>query len=297
MNLKSLIGIAALAAMVGAPLGAAHMDSTAWVVEGTAADPGLTSTASGGADRVSGVYYGSVSALVGHTGNPVNSQPTTFEFGTAFALCDMEILSDGSTGSAEDEAEIDGVTNSASAVPTLFNDGGVGAACHTQQNYYPNANFNEDGCSVYSDAMGEDAVAADVWLTTVCSYAYTTSGPGLIDYFVDCSNTAISGSPLGVVDCATTTADCFVNGACTSLADAFTCGPDADGNADVQAAGESDWGSAGAAFPTSFPNPAGACADSDTAAVVFVWNAVFVDSTGATPSVTGVSTPTVGVIY
>lgn len=286
-NLKSLIGIAALVAMVGAPLGAAHMDSTAW-----AGLAGLPSTAGGNANRVSGVYYGSVSALVGHTGMDINEgNSTSFEFGTAAAFCDMEILSDGSAaGSSEDEPEVDGVANTAGA-STLFNDGGVGAVCHTQTGYYANGDFNTAGCA-YAPAEGADATG-DVWLTTVCSYAHTVSGVGLLDYFVDCvSGAALTVSPLEIVDpCTTTTVECLVNGDCTSLADEIACGPDAAGNADIQVAGESDWGSAGADFP-AIPSP---CTDANSAGVVFVWNAVFVDST--LPNVTGHSVATVGVIY
>lgn len=289
-NLKSLIGIAALVAMVGAPLGAAHMDETAWAGAGSVT---LPSTANSNENRVSGVYYGSVSALASHTGDPapVTGNETSFEFGTAAALCDMEILSDGSTvGAAEDEPEVDGQANTAGA-STLFNDGGVGAVCHTQTGYYAHADFNTATCD-YEPAMGQDATG-DVWLTTVCSYAHTVSGTGLLTYFADCvSGAALTVSPLEVVDpCATTTVDCLVNGDCTSLADEIACGPDAAGNADIQVAGQSGWGSAGVAFP-AIPSP---CIDADAAAVVFVWNAVFVDST--IPNVTGTSTATVGVIF
>lgn len=318
-QLKMMVGALALAAMALAPLGAAHMDSTASTV---AATLGLPSTASGGADRVSGVYYGSVSALADLTGvDPTTNEPVNLAFGTAFALCDMEVLSDGSapgvgfdaaTLQPGDEPEVDGAgnapANGAANLGTLFNDGGVGGACHTHEGYYGESAFNTAGCA-YAPAMGDDAVSPDIWLSTVCSYAHSTSGPGLATYFLDCTNEALTGPVTDVVtNCVQPTVDCLVNGACANLATTFECGPDAEGHADVQAAGESGWGSQGVAFPAlsgtgGFPNPtttpASECdASTDSAAVVFVWNAVVVDAT-ALPALgnSGVSAATVGVVY
>jgi hypothetical protein len=298
---KAIFASLALVAVAMAPLALAHNNSTSHP---------LINTSDGASNRVSGVYYKDVSALVGFagpsvplppgvpaevtdvTGNPVG---TSFTLGIANALCDMEVLSPGDgTADALDEPQIDAVANTASALGlTLFNDGGVGAVCHTHTNYYANSAWNTAGCT-YDPATGTDLVSARVWLTTVCDYGHGTGGVSLVSYVQSCANNLLTNDVAGLVTCATALAACVATavqglGSCP-LTTGFACGDDGSGSGGVQTPGNSGWSNVGVAFE-SVPAP---CADSDGAASVFVWTAVFVDASN--PAGAAVSVPTVGEI-
>jgi hypothetical protein len=307
---SALIGLVALTAMVGSPLGAAHMDWTPWALEGTPADPGLPTTSDTewgyGKNRVSGVYYGSMAALVDHVGSPLGGQGTSFTFGDSVVRCDMEVLSDGDsygvafdpstlTFEPGDEPEIDGtpngLANGALGSGTLFNDGGVGGVCHTHPGHYGVAAFNTAGCD-YTDAYGWDVASVDVWLTTVCSYGHTTS-VGDAGYYLGCAVGPGLGIDYGgLANCLSMTVNCVVNGACLSLASEFSCGPDAHGNADIQTY-VSGWGSLGVPFFPYYPGPVDWCDGDQAAGAVVVWPAVFVDSLAQSA---WILIPTIGVI-
>ena len=297
---KAIFASMALMAVAMAPLALAHDNDTDWALNGTG---GLNlPSSSANTDRVSGVYYKDVSALVGHVGPVVADNDTSFLLGAANALCDMEVLSDGSAkGSPLDEPEVDGADPAGTFPTTLFNDGGVGAACHTHTGYYLEGDYNTAGCT-YDPAFAADA-AGDVWITTVCDYGQSTEGIGLTTYLLSCANSVLTGEPLEFVDCAALVAGCFVTipgGGCPLNGGGFLCGADENGSGGLQTAGQSGWGSDGVAFdpvPALTDDENTVCSDGDGAAAVFVWTAVFIDSTGALPAVTGTSVPTVGIIY
>lgn len=287
-KMKAIIGSMALVAVALAPLALAHDDDTQHPAAAVVGSHG-----SGNGDRVSGYYYKDVSALVGHTGMDVDEETTTsFTFGAANALCDMEVLSPGADDplNAIDEPEVDGTENTDSLTTTLFNDGGVGAVCHTHDGYYANEDYNTSGCE-YEPASGADVSTRHVWITTVCDYGYATGGIGLVSYLQSCANNLLTGEPLNLVTCVTNVANCFTSSpAACPLDTGFECGTDEAGAGGVQTAGQSGWNNQdGGVLFDQVPAP---CLNEDGAAAVFVWTAVFVDSVGGTP--VDVSVPTVG---
>lgn len=302
-QLKAAIGCLALITVTLAPLAMAH-------TEENIAIPNAGSTGTSGADRVAGVYYADIAALLG-TSNMATSGLDGLT-GAAFGLCDMEVLSDGSAkGADQDEARIDGNVGGAGALGANFNDGGIGAACHTPVNYYAESDFNSgNGCSLayYGSASVDDAGVDSIFTTATCAYGYSTGGVGVLDYAVACISGAVltlPGSGTAVVGCVTTTVACLTGsppGACPlATTGTVTCGSDADGVEDVSVAGASGFNTADFPAQTTFSDFAsGTCPDTSApggntaTGTVFVWTGVFVDASSPLTSV--VSAPTVGII-
>jgi hypothetical protein len=207
-NLAALMAGLAMLALV-APTAFAHQDSgehplpfaTTGLI-GTTPQPHVGAYADppySGSD-VSGWYYGAVSASSSLKANllatlcPTGSEPECaltegeqvridpgFEFATGFAWCDFEVIGpgDGQPGSAlYDERIVDGMSTYTNAwwwngpglqPDGLFNDGGIGAACHTPAGFYGNDDYNYNGCPTGDDANGEDAVSGgEVWVSATC---------------------------------------------------------------------------------------------------------------------------------
>jgi len=244
-----------------------------------------------GQDRVAGWYFGSVSAwaeLVAPTfattggvpapldgsmpplpdlnGIPVNPG---FTLAAANALCDMEVVD---ASGILDESTIDGTTPGGSTPDGIFNDGGIGAACHTPSGFYGVTGYDTPGCS-YTPAFAEDAVSGhDVWISPSCDSTTPAATASILDHVLSLStcapNAVLSFDPTGIVGCANTFVSCAITGVGCPSTGATFCG--ADGVADDSNSGQ---GGVGVAFPTV----ALGCLNTDGAAVVFTWNRVAVD--------------------
>lgn len=225
-----------------------------------------------GNDDVSGTYYGSAAAYVD---SPTLGGVSSF----AFALCDVEVLSSGDPNDPLrilDEGDVDGTSTGGVLPEGTFDDGGVGAACHTN-GHYADPGYNTPGCS--GDSFANDlAFGGAVWIGAACDWKATDSGPG----FTTCVTNELISSPTvaGLSDCVNN----LLGGPSPVPGDFESCGN--DGVADSV---DYDTGSNGATYGN------GAVADGcdpvlDASAVTFVFP--YVDETTAAAVV-----PTTGSIH
>jgi hypothetical protein len=111
--------------------------------------------------------------------------PAGFYFGAGGSFCDLEVLSDGATGSgfppdpasidnAIDEKNVDAGSGNGGIMPdATIDDGGDSAVCHVRT--YQTPSFNSLGCD--GIAYAEDLVSGpDVWTSTRCDWLTTTGG-------------------------------------------------------------------------------------------------------------------------
>ena len=276
--MERAVAVLLLAALLAAPA-VAHDDLTAWT-PGEALDLDLPSGTN--ADTVSGVYEGDATYLL-----DAGSPPGGVAAGQG-PFCDFEVVSEGAGPDPQDEPEVDGNANPASARGTGYNDGGFGGACHTHRGHYEEDAYNTPGCG-YTPAYAEDASGLDVWITTQCSYGSRVVTH--LTYFVQACIAELVANAVAGAGCALDLAGCYapVPGTDCPMDLGHTCGPDEVGNSAVTLV-QSGWGSQGAPF-SQVPSP---CADADGAASVLVWTAAFVDPLG---SGVAVSEPTVGIIH
>lgn len=213
---------------------------------------------------VSGTYYGSAGA---YFDSPALGAASSF----ASALCDLEVLGDGSAPSPLDESDVDG--NPGGAVPDgTFDDGGLGGACHTN-NHYSNSAYDTPGCA--GTAYAKDAVSGgDVWIGATCDWKTTGSSPG----FTTCVITELLSSPTvpGLSTCVAN----LVSGT-TSAGPFIACGN--DGVADSIGYNR---GSNGANFINGAASD-GCDPDLDSAAAVFVFEYAEEATSTVVPAVGG----------
>lgn len=306
MNIK-LSGIAAaglLAMLALAPMGLAHDDSP-----------------QGSSTRVSGVAVGAADPrlqLVAF-GPPIDG-----EISLGSGLCDMEVASGENDGT--NERYIDGfdVSTLAGVGPLAgtfvaegtWDDGGIGAVCHTTN--MQGTNFDTWGCN--SGGAGDNVAAVDrvamtpVWVIAGCNWGYATGGssfnptplPG-VSYFQSCvTNDVVLGNlgtpediPADAGTCATNLATYATNyvtgGGVNTLVTCLTtpalC-PQATGgtfscqggmgtNEIGQGYEDTDSGlgnSADVDFPTPFAIGSVTCNDNQGLASLFVYNSVIVNA-------------------
>jgi len=300
--------------MIGAvlaPLAMAHGDS------GVAVSPvmpaGFRGSESVHAGKTpAGFYYGSASAWlqlnaqpVGPGGSPPgcptgNSQvddlvcalilsvDPSFTLAAADSLCDMEVSGDGANVFATDEPTVDGLaTAGLGVVPDgLFNDGGVGAVCHTPDGFYDTVNYNTNGCTA-GTATADDLVSGgNVWISATCDSTTPVAGDGLLTQVLSTesciANDVLSSNEAGIVSCVTYLVDCLAPTAdpttnpCAGTS-GVTCG--ADGVADGSPA--NNIGSTGAAYPGVHTG----CTSTPSSEATFLWNSVQVTQGNNSPYV------------
>jgi hypothetical protein len=223
-----------------------------------------------GEDRVAGWYAGSALAWVQAAPNaPANG-------GTA--LCDFEVAGIVPL----DEGVVDGVATGGSAPDGVWNDGGIGMACHTQSGFYLDEDYNSPGCDQYANARAEDAVVgADVWIVTACDATTSLVDDSLLSYALygaSCTvGEALAGDQDEAIGCAATFVDCMTGidvgmGSCIVIDGTF-CG--ADGVADSFVAGKGGGHAGpGVPFPSAGVDWAGNLCNEWAAASVLVYDAV-----------------------
>jgi hypothetical protein len=241
MNAKLMIGICCALVLGMAPFAGAHLTAS------SATSAALTGDAYRWTDNtpstnngVSGVYVsGSGVAVAGDifplSINPVLTLCPLGYCAAANALCDLEVLSSGSPTDplkVLDESKVDGGNgvggNNGGSVPDgTVDDGGFGAACHTDG--YAEADYNTLGCSGISHA--EDAGSEyHVWISPSCDDSSQVSDGGV----ATCVVNAILAGGNGLVAC-TAGITCIVNQTC-GVGTFSACG--ADGTADEVNLGE-----------------------------------------------------------
>ena len=237
---------------------------------------GIFNAACVGSDGVSGTYYGPAGAYLVSPTLFGSSDPAVL----GLALCDAEVLSDGSNDSALDESDVDGNSNPGGLPDGTFDDGGFGAACHTQGHYDVQADgddYNSPGCTDGDTdpevAYANDAVSrGNVWIGAACDWKSTGGGQGLSTCLV---NQVLGGPTVpGVTACVNT----FLSGG-TSGATFVACG--GEGVADDVHYGH---GGDGVAFPNyandetdpvaQNPPDEPPCTPAHESAVVFVFEYV-----------------------
>lgn len=309
--------------MIGAvlaPLAMAHGDSGSHALPAPAGYKSYA--ASGNANVPSGFYYGSASAwaqlnsapLAPSVGpNIVPGCPTltgtavdaiicgltitpdpSFQTAVADALCDMEVAGTGS-GDVVDESTVDASPGNGGAAPDgTFNDGGIGAVCHTYgesspgagDGFYANNNYNTNGCSSTNTATAADLVSGTgIWISTSCDSTTPVAGAGLLTLALSAEscavNAAISGSAGAAPTCLVQFVDCVAGLAgCPPGTAGVTCGAD----------GVSDSANAGFGSGVTYPGAAAGCSG-QMAEGVFVWNSLQVTApNGSGPAVHSLAT-------
>jgi len=310
-KIATAIGGLLMIGAVLAPLAAAHKDSGA---HNTAvALPVPAGWAAGVKGSPAGFYYGAAAAWAQLTANSAGTGPAipgcpaptgnptvdpivcafsaldlnpSFTLAAANALCDMEVAGDGSTPEPVDEKVVDGTTDSgalpfAAELPDgTFDDGGIGAACHTNKDFYAYTPYNTPGCSGASvKAFAADESGLVPWVSTSCDSTSPTVQDGLLTQVLSAEscavNDVISGNPLDAPSCVVRLTDCLgltTSGTCTTTG-GVSCG--VDGVADA-GAGSNGFGDSAHGVP--YGSVAAGCTDASEAA--FVWNAVQIDTTG-----------------
>lgn len=262
--------------LVLAPLAFAHNTSGNY-------DPSNTS------DKPAGVYVGAAGAYFENRATSTGQDTQDVVLAAGNALCDLEVLGDGSAPDATlDETDVDG-TAGGSQADGSWDDGGFGAVCHVNTYGYdddgngPGTGYNTLGCE-YTDAVGADDVSDDVWLGTACDYQTavpSSDDPTLVDFVVGAAECVVNEviQDKDVVGCVTTFVENLVCGLtgddlspgvppsnCPAASGGYTCEP--DGSAD---SGNFGLGSKGVAYPTTFAN---GCSATDGVAATFVFDAV-----------------------
>jgi len=229
----------------------------------------------------------------------IDADPS-FTLAAADALCDVEVGGDGSGPLPADEKWVDGRSGPAAgdALPNAgalpdgtFNDGGIGAICHTHSGFYGFGAYNTPGCPA-GTAKAEDAVVGgSVFITATCDSIRPVATSGLLTQVLSAetcaANEVLSGNPTGVLGCVQRFIDCSpagAIGACPATG-ATACVP--DGVADASASGTGNPG-------VPYPGIDASCpAGTDAAQATFVWNSVQVTVTSGgvvTPNVESVAT-------
>jgi hypothetical protein len=255
MQTKLVIGICCALVLGLAPLAGAHLTSS------SATSAALTGDAYRWTDNtpstnngVSGTYIGASGVVVAGDIFPLSINPvlTLCPLGycaAGNALCDLEVLSSGADTDplkVLDEKKVDGGNGVGGDNGGIIiddgtvDDGGLGAACHT--NGYAEDDYNTLGCSGISHA--EDAGSEyHVWISASCDDSSQVS----VGTAVCVVNSLLAGGN-GLVAC-TDGVTCIVNQTCG--AGTFeACG--ADGQADEANLGEGG-GDVDEATHDSFP--------------------------------------------
>jgi hypothetical protein len=285
MNAKLMIGICCALVMGISPLASAHLTaasatSSAMTTDGDSYRWHHTTAAT--TNGVSGSYIGPsgavvVSDLFPLTVNPVLTLCPLGYCAAANAYCDLEVLSSGAADDplkVLDESKVDGGNgaggNNGGMVPDgTLDDGGLGAACHTDG--YAEADYNTLGCSGVSHA--EDGVSGgNVWILPSCDDSSQVSDGGV----ATCVVNALLAGGNGLVAC-TDGITCIVNQTCG--AGTFSaCG--ADGTADESNLGRGGGsGNNGVNYPTDL-----AACDALATAATFVLAGVETSGTTVTPT-------------
>lgn len=176
-RIMSLLGSILLLASV-LPLTTAHLTNSAGSTTSALASDGdlyrWSGTTPSPSDGVSGTYSnGPLDAfLTGGTVFPLDlgGVHTIFPRGyyaTAWVLCDLEVLGDGTAHDSPDEERVDVDPHSGpGSIPDgTWDDGGIGGACHVE-GQYAHDEYNSPGCGIGgSHAIAEDRVSdGDVWV-------------------------------------------------------------------------------------------------------------------------------------
>jgi hypothetical protein len=250
MNAKLMTVICCAVLLGVAPFGGAHLtapSATSALLTGDACryggDNQTENPSNCGSARnngVSGTYIGASGAVVSGDIFPLSINPvlTLCPLGycaAGNALCDLEVLSSGASDDPLkllDESKVDGGNsvggNNGGIIPDgTVDDGGLGAACHTDG--YGEDDYNTKGCSGVSHA--EDAGSEyHVWISPSCDDSSQVSDGGIATCLV---NAAIQG--LNELNKCVEEITCIVNQTCG--AGTFqACG--ADGTADEVNLGE-----------------------------------------------------------
>jgi len=285
-----------------APLAAAHKDSGAH--NSAVIIPAPAGWAAGVKGSPAGFYYGAASAWLQLTANELAKGPTlsgcpnptstfadpvlcalsglpinpSLTLAAADFLCDMEVLGDGATIFTADEHIVNGVAGASQVPDGTFDDGGIGAVCHTPFGFYVNPAYNADGCSGPTvKAFAKDEATLDPWISTSCDSTSPIATDGLLEQLLSVAtctvNHAISDNATDVgngcvvrfTDCAGITA----GSRCTTGPFGTSCVPDG-----VSDGGNNGFGSSGVPYGDLAPG----CSHGGESA--FVWNAVQIDTTG-----------------
>ena len=317
-KLVTAIGCLVMLGAAIVPAAYAHGNSGAhpepWT--GTAGQPPAADT------QPSGWYYGSVSAWAQLQDNPpppalnpggacpiavnpaidpalnailCSALDPSFTLAAADALCDMEVAGTGG-GDAVDEVQVDANGIGPGMAPDgTFNDGGIGAVCHTHAGYYSLAGYNTPGCPA-GTATAEDAVVGTgVWISTSCDDSQPSATTPLLTIVLSgetcTANGVLTANVNTIVGCAENLSACLTGvpnpPGCPSTA-AKICVPD----------GVSDSGNSGTGLGVPYPGQSAACSavGGDSAAATFVWNSVQASLTGTTVTPTVLSTAAYGYV-
>ena len=329
-KLGTALGCMLMIGALSAPVAFAHYDANGG---GLADAAGVSGNPDSGnnADRVSGSYVGSAGALLVVQNVPdlsaacVNVPPGDardlcvallsggdFPLGAVDALCDAEVNFPG--GGPNDEEFVDGQDSALldGLDDDLFNDGGSGAVCHTEEGFYDGAepadvDYDTGGCNQYTGAAnaahGRDLASPVLWGSPSCDFESPGSSGSLVDHLVALALCAVNevlsaDLPADVLDLDLVNAEvgCVVDfvecvaaalpspeldavrgllGAANCPSGASSCG--ADSAADVSNFGNLD-SAAGVQFPAAGVDALNNACNNVAAASVFLWNAVVVDA-------------------